>query len=341
MWEYTDAVMRQAIEDRLFPGCAFAAGRLGQTMHQCCLGTLTEGSPEAVNASTLYDAGELTQALTAALAMTAAEQGILTLDDPICLFLDKVPLEKQSITLYQLLTHTAGLTSHFLLPEEAQTPQAALQAILSHPLSAAPGKTARHSNLGYILLGFVLEKVFGLPLDAAFKRCVARPLGMKRACYLPSGGNIAPGRLALEMEDTQPYDRNARFLHGVAGHAGVFLPLEDLELFLKMLAQSGRTESGVFLPVSATRLIRGIPAPGLSDRLSCSLSTAEVGAFLGHFWPQSACSLLDPMSGSCIVLSPEDGTWLAFLTNSRDSAQLTRFQKLLFNTALAALEREM
>lgn len=229
MWNAVDHLLEEAIRENAFPGCAIAAGQRGKVLYTNVSGYLVRDGERQVTHSTRYDVGALTQVLvTMPLCMIAVERGLLGPDDTVDRFLPEVPPDKKNITVAQLLTQTSGLSPHFLLQEEARSDKDALGALLRHPLASPVGGKVSDSGMGFLLLGFLLERVFDMPLDEAAKRFVTAPLHMGRTGYLPSGSDVAPTSIRDEngvLQPGCPLDGNARFLHGVAGHSGLFSPI--------------------------------------------------------------------------------------------------------------------
>lgn len=347
MWNAVDKLLLNAMENGCFPGCAIAAGQRGGVLYQKTFGHLTPSVPAAVTAATRYDAGSLTEVLaTMPLALKAMEHGLISPDDPISRFLPDAPQDKRDITLEHLLTHTAGLPASFSLEHEAHGAGDALRALLAHPLENQPGAKVRQSAMGYILLGFLMEKIFDLPLDTAVKRYVTLPLGMTGTGYLPSGDNIAPTRITDESAQPSagyPLDGNARFLHGIAGHAGLFTTIADLTRFVSMLAADGANGQEVFLAQRSVHLAATDRTRGMNAAWSYSLRiTKRSQPYLGHLWPSDGYGLQDPASGSLVAVNPSDGFFVALLCNGHESPasreENDRLRKVLLNAAYAAFQ---
>lgn len=349
MWNAVDKLLSNAMETGCFPGCAFAAGQRGEVLYQKTFGRLTPNAPKTVTPETRYDAGSLTQVLaTMPLALKAMESGLISPDDPISRFA-AVPADKKEITLEQLLTHTAGLPASFSLENEARSASEALQALLSHPLESQPGTKVRQSAMGYILLGFLMEKVFDMPLDSAVKRFVTAPLELRGTGYLPSGENIAPTQVTEESAQSAaglPLDGNARFLHGIAGHAGLFTTISDLSRFVSMLAADGVSNQQVFLAQRSVHLAATDRTRGMNAAWSYSLRiTKRSQPYLGHLWPSDGYGLQDPVGGSLVAVNPSDGFFVALLCNGHGSPasreENDRLRKVLLNAAYAAFQHQM
>jgi len=350
MWRAIDDLLLRGIAEGAFPGCAMAAGQGRRVLFTSVHGKLAPGSQREVTHTTRYDVGALTQVMaTVPLLLHALENGLLSLDDPISLWLENVPEDKQNVTVLSLLTQTSGITPHFLLPDEAPHSRDALSVILSRPLAGTPGGKVRDSAMGYILLGLILERVFQMPLDEAVKRFVTAPLHMNRTGFLPAGDDIAPAAAESEGEEWQagqPQDRNARFLHGVAGHAGLFTDLEDSIRFCTMLASDGRTDEGVMFSYRALHLATTERTRGLNEARGYGFRiTKRSDPFLGHLWPSDGYGLKDPASGSLIAVSPEDGFFVALLLNGHNAPlermEMERMHKRLLNAAYAAFQHDV
>lgn len=349
MWNAVDELLKQGISEGAFPGCAMAAGQGCRVLYTSTHGRLARDGEREVSHTTRYDIGSLTQVLTTVpLMLTALERGLISLDDPIAAYLEDVPPDKQEITPLALLTHTSGIAPHFLLSQEAEGSRDALRALLAHPLAGSVNGKVRDSSMGYILLGFLLERVFKMHLDEAMKRYVSAPLHMARTGFLPSGDDVAPIEAESETGEWQagfPLDGNARFLHGVAGHAGLFTTLEDVIRFAAMLAGDGRTDEGVAFSYRAVHLATTERTRGMNAARGYGFRiTKRSDPFLGHLWPSDGYGLQDATSGSLIAVSPEDGFFVALLTNGRGGSQerrrMERMHKLLLNAAYAAFQHD-
>lgn len=349
MWNAVDHLLEEAIRENAFPGCAIAAGQRGKVLYTNVSGYLVRDGERQVTHSTRYDVGALTQVLvTTPLCMIAVERGLLGPDDTVDRFLPEVPPDKKNITVAQLLTQTSGLSPHFLLQEEARSDKDALGALLRHPLASPVGGKVSDSGMGFLLLGFLLERVFDMPLDEAAKRFVTAPLHMGRTGYLPSGSDVAPTSIRDEngvLQPGCPLDGNARFLHGVAGHSGLFTNLEDATRFASMLSLNGRTEDGVFLSQRAVHLVSTERTRGMNAARGYGFHiTKRQNPFLGLLWPSDGYGLRDPASGSALAVSPLDGFFTVILMNGAytpaNRAEGERFLRLCLNAAYAAFQHE-
>ena len=245
-----DAEFKAAIGRGVFSGASLLIARNLAADFERTWGTVEYGGV-ALASSTRFDLASLTKPLvTAPLCMAAIQHGLLNLDDPLCRFFPgDVPGDKKAITVRRLLSHSSGLPPYkpfylelIKLPPEARR-TALLSMILQTPLDVPPGKTANYSDLGFMLLGLILEKLMGERLDGCAQTFLFAGLGIDELHFRPidkpttqNGYQVAEGkppsgphyaatqlcswrkRLLFGEVD----DENAWTLNGIAGHAGLF-----------------------------------------------------------------------------------------------------------------------
>jgi CubicO group peptidase (beta-lactamase class C family) len=145
-----------------------------------------------------------------------------------------------------LLAHSSGLPAYEKLFEFAHSRQELLRAAMTTPLTAAPGTRAEYSDIGFILLGEVLERLSGEPLDQLAQREIFDPLGLKSACFVPPlemRSQIPPTEndrtFRKRVIRGEVNDENAWVMGGVSGHAGMFAAATDLAIFAECLLKGG------------------------------------------------------------------------------------------------------
>jgi CubicO group peptidase (beta-lactamase class C family) len=155
-------------------------------------------------ATTKFRLGSVTKQFTAAAILLLAEQGKLQLDDPLSKFVPSAPATWQLVTLRQLLSHTAGVpgfTDHadyHTLKLSPQSPAQAMAHIAHRPLEFTPGEKFKYSNMGYILLGWIVEIASGQTYEAFLRQHIFRPLGMHDSGY-DLNGTLIPERASGYM----------------------------------------------------------------------------------------------------------------------------------------------
>lgn len=200
-----------------------------------CGGQMAHLFSDCADTDTLFDVASMGKILvTAPLILRLAGEGVIALEDPLTRFFPDVPPDKAAITVRQLLTHTSGIVRIEFPPEIADADLDAVDAcILRVPLAFRPGTDYRYSCNGYILLGHILERVTGRPLDRLFRETLFQPLGLTRTCFAPAVDtpNLAVCCEREQVGSTPVDDANVRKLHGVAGSGANFWTVRDIEAF--------------------------------------------------------------------------------------------------------------
>ncbi|MEJ7615960.1 MAG: serine hydrolase domain-containing protein [Pyrinomonadaceae bacterium] len=297
------ALLLEGIAARDFPSAVYLVAQRGRII---CSGALGQAVrvPVQIPATTetVYDFASLTKPLvTGLLCAKLCERKVICLDDPISRHLHEFARDdKRALTIGQLLTHSSGLPAWLALciltrGERART----LDLIAAQPLDAAPGTRVIYSDLGFITLGFLIERVFSLPLAAIADREIFTPLGLTSTCFNPpefwrpriaaseQGNNYehemfcrANPHHAGEQQQKQQWrqhviwgevhDGNAYFLGGAAGHAGLFSTARDaLRLAEQFLAERTEILTPSTCPLFSTDL-----TPGLNEARSVSWQLA-------------------------------------------------------------------
>lgn len=187
---------------------------------------------------TLFDMASVTKIMsTTALALIAFDKGLLSASDKVSGFYD-VPNDKKDLTVENLMCHAMGMGHKNLCADGVNYGNIA-EYILSIPCDVKIGAEYLYSCPGFILLGKILEKVFGERLDVLFEKYVAVPLGMTDTGYLPNAESSRFAPCNFRGEKYRVNDYNCDYLGGVAGNAGVFSNIADMTLFVQMLLAKG------------------------------------------------------------------------------------------------------
>ena len=308
-----DALIERAIADRLTPGAALAVVRWGMPVRMRGYGrTSYDAGAPGVTERTRYDIASLTKVVgTTTAALALVQEGRLDLDATVRTYLPRLfpdtlalggsdvddpdayhgPLTAANarITIRQLLTHTAGLPPFRPYWRELCGRDAIGRAIANEPLASMPGAEREYSDLGFIVLGLVIEAIEGAPLDEVIARRVTGPLGMDDTRYNPRGAPPAaaacsapayPSADALPLDSIAPtedyayrggvahgyvHDENAYALGGVSGHAGLYSTALDLALFSWRMSRLARGSSGAFDAAVARPFLRGPAGLAVAD----------------------------------------------------------------------------
>lgn len=251
------ALLRDGVAQHAFPGAALAVTHHGALVASQGFGRFTydENSPE-IKPDTVFDLASVTKVVaTTAVAMLLYEKGKLRLDEPVAQTLgDFVALapkhqkaRREAVTVGMLLAHSSGLPAYEKLFEFATTRDDLVGAAMTTHLAAGPGERAVYSDVGFILLGELLAKKAGLALDLFARQEIFTPLGMRQTRFKPPQDWIAEippteddRRFRRRVVQGEVNDENAHVMGGVAGHAGVFAPANDVARFAECMLQGGR-----------------------------------------------------------------------------------------------------
>lgn len=280
----------------------------------------------AIDAGAWFDVASLTKPMaTAALAMALASEARLDLDAPVRRWL---PDAATPGTVRHLLGHAAGCAPHVKFYEAlrrgelggAATAREALVArAAAAPLAGRPGVDVAYSDLGYVTLGAVLERVAGAPLEEAVAAHVTGPLGL--AARFPGEAALA-GAVATEVDDRgavrgRVHDENAYFAGGVAGHAGLFATIGDVAAFAAALVDAAAgAPRGRWAPSVVRAFLAAPAAPGASWRLGWDTPSATAGvSHAGDRWPRVGGVGHLGFTGTSLWLDLPRRRWVALLTN--------------------------
>lgn len=265
----------------LVPGAVLLVARNGEILHERAYGhaRLTDAAgrplaePHRMTTSTLFDLASVTKVMATTMAvMLLVDRGELALDAPVGRYLPEFRGPRlDSITVRHLLTHSSGLVQWQPLYYQAPTASETYRAILGMPLGWGVGEGRRYSDLGFMLLGYLVERVAGRPLDAFVQEELYRPLGLRATTFSPRArglrefaaterGNAYERRMVHDSTfgyrylgdpaawngwrdyvlDGEVNDGNAWYAHdGVAGHAGLFSTASELRVLIDLLNERG------------------------------------------------------------------------------------------------------
>jgi serine-type D-Ala-D-Ala carboxypeptidase len=351
-------LLDHALAAPLGSAMAVSIGDAGHERFRCSRGQLWRlPSPgPALTDEAFFDLASLTKPMvTAILAMIFVERGRLSLDTPLARWL-VVPAGTGSVE--QALGHAAGLAPHVRFFEQiaagqldgAATPRQALVAMASRqPLRYPAGQRNEYSDLGYILLGHVLECVGQDRLDRLFAAEVAGPLGLGAAFVdLERPGAALGAVVATEAEPDgvvvgKVHDENARSAGGIFGHAGLFGRIGDVASFARAMVRP--EEGGLIGAATARRFFGSSPGRG-SWRLGWDTPSATPGvSHAGDRWPRHQAVGHLGFTGTSLWLDLARQRWVALLTNRvhpsrHDSAEgIKALRRAIMDEAWQLLER--
>lgn len=301
------ADIEAAIARRRLPGAVLWVERAGVSWSRVFGQRAWEPELEPLMAEAVFDVASLTKpVVTGALSALLLERRVIGLDDPLRRHLPEFPAGAGPITVRHLLSHTSGLPA--ILPLEPAWSGAGA----AHALACAavpthdPGTFFRYSDINYILLGSLIERVAGAPLAELAQLEVLRPLAMNDSGYLPLERHATSRLVPTEFDGATMlrgavHDPAARRMGGIAGHAGLFSTAADLARFARSVLVDARW-SGMSRNIAPAGLTqRGIGWDIDSPYSRPRGANYPKGTSFGHTGYTGCAMWLDPASGSFYV----------------------------------------
>jgi len=332
------ALLQQHIEAGEFPSAVYLVGERDEILYTDALGySVVEPYRVANKLDTIYDLASLTKPLiTSLLCARRIELGELTLDSSVSHYLPEFDrTDKQMITVRELLTHTSGLPAWrplYILTEDE--PERAAGAIANLDLEYKPGTCVVYSDLGFIALGILLERMTGHQLVELAHKEIFEPLNLKQTFFNPEialqtgiaaceTGNAYEAGMSRQMDAGvyansrqrviwgEVHDGNAYFLGGAAGHAGLFSTAS--ETFV--LAQQFLSESTKLLAPETCKMFRENMTSELEEARSIGWQLAATKDSTGGVDLPADSFGHNGFTGTCVWIDPVHRRIFILLTN--------------------------
>jgi CubicO group peptidase (beta-lactamase class C family) len=353
----TDSILQSQVDLDKIPGAVIIIKKDNKVIYRHAYGYAQKYDyshnllvpPEKMTTRHLFDIASLTKAVgTTTSIMLLADRDLLKIDDPVGKYIKAFDTpEKKDITIRHLLTHTAGLYEWYPTYYRASEKEDAYRLIGDLPLMFPVGEQRKYSDLGFVLLGEIIEIVSGLPLDEFMKKNIFEPLRMRNTIYNPlstvkfkkiaatSMGNpyekrmVSDSTLGFMIKGIDPAswngwrtyvlrgevnDGNAWYANGgVSGAAGLFSTSDDIQKLVDMLMNKGKVGSKQFLSEStiSTFLTKDKFGNGLGwmmDPANSFMKNAPEGSF-GH----------SGFTGTSIAVVPEERLSVILLINRQNA----------------------
>lgn len=327
-----DPIVLDAIHDNQIPGAVVLVGHNGQIIYRKAFGERAlEPHREPMTLDTIFDIASLTKVVaTTTAVMQLVEQGKLRLNDPVAKYLPEFAQSgKDDVTVRELLTHYSGLTEDLDLSQPWEGRETAYRMAFEQKLVDPAGARFRYSDINFIVLGALVERVSGMPLEEYCTQHIFTPLGMLHTRYLPPSSwtpRIAPTEYDEhnKMLRGVVQDPTARRMGGVAGHAGVFSTADDLARFAQALlaGSSGLTSTSmltlrsILTPSSIKKMTTPQQPPtaeelrGLGWDIDSPFSSNR-----GEFLPVGSFGHTG-FTGTSLWIDPTTQTYIIILTNA-------------------------
>lgn len=244
--EPIETVVHAAIDAGKMPGAVVLVGRDDEILYRRAFGDRAiEPSPEPMTSDTIFDLASLTKPVVATAVMILAERGRLDVHAPVARYWPAFGIHgKEAITVEQLLLHVGGLVADNSLEDYRGGRSAAMNNVCALTPIGTPGTRFVYSDVGYIVLGELVRRIDGRPLDRFCAEEIFEPLEMRDTGFHPPArlhGRCAPTeRRGGRWLRGQVHDPRAAAMDGVAGHAGLFSTADDLARYCRMILNGGQ-----------------------------------------------------------------------------------------------------
>jgi CubicO group peptidase (beta-lactamase class C family) len=355
-----DSILQSQVDLDKIPGAVILIKKNTNVIYQHAFGNAQKYDynhtlltpPEKMTVDHLFDIASLTKVIGSATSvMLLADRGQINIEDPVCKYIKAFYTpDKKGITIHNLLTHSAGLYEWYPLYYLASNKQQCFKLIGELPLMYPVGEQRRYSDLGFILLGEIIEIVSGLPLEQFMKQNIFQPLGMKNTDFNPltsfgsvkiaatSAGNpyekrmVCDSILGFKIKEIDPArwngwrnyilkgevnDGNTWYANGgISGAAGLFSTADDLQKLIDMLINKGMLGSIQFISARTVKtfLTKDKFNNGLGwmmDPSNSFMENAPEGSF-GH----------TGFTGTSITVIPRDKISIILLINRQNTGLL-------------------
>jgi len=316
-----DEVVNTAVRDGLIPGAVMIVGHDGKIVHRKAYGNRAlVPAREAMTLDTIFDMASLTKVTaTTPSLMKLFEQGKLRINDPVTAYLPEFQGGHSDITVRDLMTHFSGMPPDLTLEPAWSGYQTGIErALIEKPMSP-PATRFVYSDVNFELLGEIVHRLSGKPLNEYAREAVFAPLGMKETEFLPAASlraRIAPTE--LDASTGLPFrgvvhDPTARYMGGVAGHAGLFSTADDLAKYAQMLVDGG---GKLFSPLTVKKFASPNSPPdqpilrGLGWDIDSGFSAPR-----GELFPIGSYGHTG-FTGPSLWIDPVSKTYVIIMTNS-------------------------
>jgi serine-type D-Ala-D-Ala carboxypeptidase len=316
-----DRIVQEGLDRDRMRGCVVLVGHQGRIVHRKAYGRrAVQPEPEPMTLNTVFDMASLTKPVaTATSVMLLVERGQVDLDATASRYLpDFTGDHKDQITVRHLLTHQSGLIADNSLHDYLEGPEVAWKKITNLGLIHPPGERFIYSDVGFIVLGELVQRVSGRSLNEFAQQEIFEPLGMSETGFCPPAERHARCAPTEKQGDEwlrgTVHDPRSRELGGVAGHAGLFSTADDLAVYAQMMINGGEFEGTRILKLETIELMNtphettgGLRSLGWDKRSVYSSNRGDLmtDSAFGH----------GGFTGTAMWIDPEQQLFVIFLSS--------------------------
>jgi CubicO group peptidase (beta-lactamase class C family) len=335
-------MMDAAVAGGVFPGAALLVSVRGRRVHVSFHGRRSSEPPGGpVDAATCFDLASLTKVLaTTPLVLLSIQRGRLALDGPVHRILESYTATgRDAITVRMLLDHSSGLPAwrpyYRQVASEADAARLATatgrdavrRMAAAETPEVQPGSRSLYSDLGFILLDWILEQVHGRPSDALFAEWLAGPLSLGSLFFVDlkvpdKGAGARKGRTFAATERCpwrgrtligEVHDDNTYAMGGVSGQAGLFGTVQDVAAMADVWLNSALHDGGVFESRLVQEFWRKSELPGSTRALGFDTPSPHASQAGSRFGPRTVGHL--GFTGTSVWIDPDRELIVVLLTN--------------------------
>lgn len=342
-------VLKQGVEKKIFPGACVAVVKPGVAPTFTSVGTLRYNDQILVTPETVYDVASITKVIpNSSLALQLIEEGVIRAEDKVVTFLPELQTQyADETTIWHLLTQTLCFDLEPLSTLKQLSGLEILEKILHAKMVCTPGEKYYYLNATSIVLGRVIEKVMGAPINELANQRFFYPLGMQHSTFLPhemSRAQIAPSEideswrvreLVGEVHDESAWQLQQSGI--LVGSAGLFSTAQDLALFLQMLLENGEAQNHHFFSPETITLMHTNQTQGARGQMGLGWELAQ--AWMGQRVTDQAFGKTG-YTGCCILIDPVQQTGVVFLSNAtypyrpQDRSQIHSIRQEIISTCI-------
>jgi uncharacterized protein YbbC (DUF1343 family)/CubicO group peptidase (beta-lactamase class C family) len=344
-WHALDQAVEQAIHRGDLPGAVVLVSQHGRTVHRQAYGQRAkQPMPAPMTVDTVFDLASLTKPIaTATSILLLSERGQLRLSDPAAKYWpDFGKNGKGQITIEQLLLHTSGLIADNPIADYGDGKARALERICELKPVNPPGSRFVYSDVGYIVLGELVERISRQPLDEFAARNIYTPLGMHDTMFRPTErlkARCAPTeRRGDHWILGEVHDPRAFALGGVAGDAGLFSTADDLAVFARMILGGGECDGKrILAPETVRTMTKARQVPGGLRAYGWDVDT-RFSSNRGDEFPIGTSFGHTGFTGTSIWIDPASETVVIFFSNRVHPQAKTNINRLRGQVATLAAQ---
>lgn len=323
-----NSLLNNAVSDSAFPGGVLLAAKDGKVFINKPFGFHTYSKKIPISRGSILDLASITKVVsTTSAVMKLYDDGKINLNDKVGKYIPEFINKnlsdvstRKTITINHLLTHTSGLPPFKLFYEIEGDNKDRISAVFSSELETEPGEKYVYSDIGFIILGKIVEKISGQPLDTFVEENIYKPLGMLDTYYTPEEvkmKRIVPTEFSERENDFvigYVHDKNAHSLGGVSGHAGLFSITSDLAIFAQMLLNDGVYNKIKMFDSSTVELFTSVVDSTFSSR--CLGWDSPSGNASGGVYLSDKSFGHTGFTGTSMWIDPKNDIFVILLTNA-------------------------